>query len=86
MLVAGAHDERTERPHLLMEQANCIVIGVIGAEAVGADHLCKTVRLVRRRRVAAAAHFAETHTDAGLGQLPGGFGPGQTTAYNLYFE
>ena len=58
VLVGGAHDQRAERAHLLVEQADRIVLGIVGAEAVRADHLGQPVGLVRRRRVAAAAHFA----------------------------
>ena len=73
MLVGRAHDQRAERAHLLVEQADGIVLGIVGAEAVRADHLGEAVGLVRRRRVAAAAHFAEAHAQAGLGELPCGF-------------
>ena len=40
-----------------MEQSDGIVFRIVRTEAVGADHLGETVRLVRRSRVAAAAHL-----------------------------
>ena len=58
MLVGRAHDQRAERAHLLVEQADGIVLGIVGPEAVRADHLREAVGLVRGSHVAAAAHFA----------------------------
>ena len=84
--VGSAHDQRTERAHLLVEQADRIVLGIVGAEAVRADHLGEPVGLVRRRRVAAAAHLAEPHAKARLGELPGGLGPGEAAADDLDVE
>ena len=56
---AAAHDQAAERAHFLVEQADGIVLGIVGAETVGADHFGQPVAVVGRRRVAAAAHFAE---------------------------
>ena len=39
MLVGRAHNQRAKRPHLLVQQSDCIVLGIVGPEAVGADHL-----------------------------------------------
>ena len=86
MLVGGAHDQRSERAHFLVEQADGIVLGIVGAKAVRADHLGEAVGLVRRRRVAAAAHFAEPHAQARLGELPCGFGPGESAADDVDVE
>ena len=72
VLVGGAHDQRAQRAHFLVEQADRIVLGIVGAEAVRADHLGEAVGLVRRRRVAAAAHLAQAHAQARLGELPRG--------------
>ena len=76
----------SERAHLLVEQADRIVLGIVGAEAVRADHLGEPVGLVRRRHVAAAAHFAQADAQARLGQLPGRFGPGEAAADDVDVE
>ena len=72
MLVRRAHDQRAERAHFLVKQADGIVIGVVGAEAVRADHFGEAVGLVRGRHVAAAAHFGQANAEARFGELPGG--------------
>ena len=56
------------------------------AEAVRADHLGEAVGLVRGRRVAAAAHFAEADAQAGFGELPGGFASGEAAADDVDVE
>ena len=56
------------------------------AEAVRADHLGEAVAFVRWRPVAAAAHFAEPYAQARLGELPGGFGPGEAAADDVDVE
>ena len=86
VLVGRAHDQRIERAHFLMEQADGIVLGIVGAEAVRADHLGQAVGLVRRRHVAAAAHFAQADAEARLGELPGGFGAGEAAADDVDVE
>ena len=49
-----------------MEQADGILLGIVGAEAVRADQFGEAVGLVRRRRLAGAAHFRQAHRDARL--------------------
>ncbi len=84
--VARAQDQRTERAHLLVEQADGIVLGIVAAEAVRADHLGELVGLVRRRPVAAAAHLAQADARAGLGQLPCRLAPGEPAADDVDVE
>ena len=86
VLLRRAHDERAKRAHLLMEQPDRIMLGVVRAEAVGADHFREAVGLVRWSRVAAAAHFAQADAEPGFGKLPGGFGPGEAAADNVNVE
>ena len=80
MSVRGGHDQRAEFPHFLVEQADGVVLRIVGAEAVRADHLGKPIGFVGRGHVAAAAHFAEANLESGLGELPRGFGSGEPAA------
>ena len=77
--VAGRHDQRAGKPHLGMQQADRIALGVVRAEGVGADEFGEAVGLVG---VGAAhrAHFVQDDRHAGLGRLPGGFRAGEAAA------
>src|SRR5204862_7984028 len=86
VLVRGAHHERIERAHFLVEQAGRIVLGIVAAKAVRANHLGETVGLVRRGGVSAAAHFGETNAKSRLGQLPGSLGSGQAATDDVHVE
>ena len=46
----------------------------------------EAVTLVRGRRIAAAAHLAQAHAQAGLRQLPRGFGSGEAAADDVNVE
>ena len=62
-----------------MQQADRIVLGVVGPETVGAHQLGEAVGMVRiglRHR----PHFVEHDGGAGFGRLPGGFGAGEAAA------
>src|SRR5918993_1225251 len=78
MGVALRHDERTQGPHLLMEQADGIGRGIVGAEGVGADELGEPGGLMRFRPTD-RAHLVQDHGHAAPSDLPGGFRPGQAT-------
>ena len=52
-----AQDQRAERAHLLVEQADGVALGIVGAEAVRADQFGQAVGVVRRRHVAASRAF-----------------------------
>ncbi len=86
MLVRHLHHQRTERAHFLMEQSNGIVLSIIGAEAVGADHLGKPVGFVRRSHIPAAAHFTEADFEPRFGELPRSFGSGEAAADDVDVE
>ena len=81
--VRRRHDQRAERAHLGMEQPDRIVLGIVRAEAVRADQFGEAVGLVRRRRLAGAAHFRQAHRDARLGELPGRLGSGEAAADDM---
>jgi hypothetical protein len=55
---------------------------VIGAETVGTDQFGQPVGLVRVGAMR-SAHLMQDHGDAGLGDLPGGFGTGEAAANDV---
>jgi hypothetical protein len=81
--VGGGEDQRAAAPHLLMQQADGIVLGIVGAERVGADQLGQAIGLVRLG-LAHRAHLVERHGHAGLGELPGGFAAGEAAADDMH--
>ena len=74
-----AHDQRTAAPHFLVQQADGIVLVVVGAEAVGADELGEALREVGLGH-ALGPHFVEHDPGAGFRRLPGRFGAGEAAA------
>ena len=57
--VGRAHDQRAGAPHLLVQQADRVVRGIVGAEGVGADQLGQAVgRDAPRCRAPAASRAA----------------------------
>ena len=80
MGVGAAHYERAEAAHFLVEQADRVVVGIVAAKTVRADHFGEPVAVVGRGGVAATAHLGKANTKPRLGKLPRGFGPGQPAA------
>jgi hypothetical protein len=77
--IGSAHHQRTEPAHLRMQQADRVVVLVVGTEGIGADQLGIAVGLVRGghdRR----SHFVQHDRHAGLRQLPGGFRASEAAA------
>ncbi len=66
-------------PHLLMEEPDGIVRGVVGAERIGADELGESVGLMRLRRPR-RPHLVERDGHGRRGELPGGFAAGKAAA------
>ena len=65
--------------HLPVQEADGVLLVVVGAEGVGADELGQRAGLVgggAGRR----AHLVQDDGDAGLGGLPGGLGSGEAAA------
>ncbi len=60
-----------------MKQSDRILLVVVRAKGIGAHQLGEPVGVVRRRGVAAAAHFRQADAVAALGQLPGRFAAGE---------
>ena len=79
MRVRRAHDQRTGAAHLLVQQADGVVLPVVGAEGVGADQLRQTVGDVGLG-AAHRAHLVQDDLRAGLGRLPGRFAARQAAA------
>jgi len=77
--VAGRHDQRAQSAHLGVQQADSIVLGVIGAERVGADQLRQAVGHVGLG-AARRAHLVQHHGHARAGDLPGRLATGQAAA------
>ena len=77
--VGGRHDQGMRAPHLLMQQPDGIVGGVVGAERIGADELGESVGLMRLRRPR-RAHLVERDGHGRRGELPGGLAAGKTAA------
>jgi hypothetical protein len=69
-----------------VKKANGVMLGVVGAEAVRADHLGEAIGLVRRSRLDAAAHFAKANANARFGKLPRSLAAGEAAADDLDVE
>ena len=80
--VGRLHDQRAEPAHFLVQQADGIVVLVVGAEGIGADQFGQAIGLVGGG-FALWPHLVQGHRDAGFGELPGGFGTGQAAADNM---
>jgi hypothetical protein len=76
--VSGAHHDRAEAAHLLLQEADG-VIEFVTAEGIAADQLRESVGLVDRRP-AHRPHFVERHRYAERRSLPCRFAPGQAAA------
>ena len=83
MLIGRTHDERAEPAHLLVQEADRVVLAVVGAERVGADELGERAGLVRRRGVL-GSHLVQHDRNAAGGDLPGSFGTGEPAADDVH--
>ena len=79
-----AHNDRAEGTHFAVEEADGVAVAIVATEAVRAHHLGKRIALMRRGHVAAATHFGQADAETGLGELPGGFGPGEAAADDVH--
>ena len=86
MRVRRAQDQRAEPTHLLMEQADRVMVRVVGAKAVRTHHFGEAVGFMRWRHVAATAHFAEAHGQASLGELPRRLASGEAATDDMDVE
>ncbi|PAV92953.1 hypothetical protein WR25_00324 [Diploscapter pachys] len=83
MRIGLGHDQRSQPPHLLMQQPHRIRLRVVGAEAVRTDEFGQAIGLVRRRALAAAAHLGQAHAKPRFGQLPRRFRSGEPAADDM---
>ena len=79
MGVGASHDERAERPHLAMQNADRVGRGVVGPERVGADQFGQMAGAVRGG-LANRTHFMQHDRDAGLRRLPRRLRTGEAAA------
>jgi hypothetical protein len=86
--VRRAHHQAAERAHFLVEQAHRILVAIVRAKAVRADHFGQTVGLMRRGRITpvwkiGSTHFGQAHAKSRFGQLKRRFGSGEPAADNV---
>ena len=80
--VGGGDDQAARGAHLPMQQADGILLVVVGAEGVGADELGQPVRLVREG-ANDRPHLVQHHGHAHRRRLPGGLRAGETAADDM---
>ena len=80
--VGAGHDERARPAHLFVQQADGVVLGIVGTEGVGADELRELPRLVGGRR-RFGAHLEEHRAHTAPRELPAGLRAGKPAADNL---
>jgi hypothetical protein len=66
------HDQRITGAHFVVQQADRVLLVVVGAEAVGADQFGKPIGVMRRAALSRSAHFGQAHAQSAPRQLPGG--------------
>ena len=81
--VGRAHDQRAGAPHLLMQQADRVVGGIVGAERVGTDELGEVFREMRLG-AAHRPHLVQHHGHAGRRELPRRFRAREAAAYDVH--
>ena len=80
--IGRAHHQRAEPAHFLMQQADRVVLLVVGAERIRADQFGIAVGLVRGGR-AQRPHLMQRDRHAGLRELPGSLGAGEAAADDM---
>ncbi len=77
--IGALQDQRAGAAHLFMEEADGVVLEIVGAQGIGAHQFGQPLGLMG---VGAAhrAHLVQHHGNAGLRRRPGGFRPRQPAA------
>ena len=83
MAIRGGKDERAGPAHFLVQQADGIVDGVVGAEGIGADQFGQPVGAMGLG-AAHGPHFMEDDGNAGAGELPGRLAAGKAAAHDMH--
>ena len=83
--IRRAHHQTAERAHFLVEQAHRILVAIVRAKTVRADHFGQPVGLMRWRSITpvrkiGSPHFGQAHAKSRLGQLKRRFGSGEPAA------
>ena len=81
--VGRAHDQRAGAPHLLVQQADGVVGGIVGAEGVGADQLGEVFGEMRLG-AAHRPHLVQHHGHAGRRELPRRFAAREAAADDVH--
>ena len=67
-----------------MQQANCVLGVIVGAEGIGAHHFSQGFALMCRRASTAPAHFRQGDVNAALSQLPRRFASCEAASDDVY--
>ncbi len=82
MLIAGGHDQRAGAAHLFVQEADRIVLPIVGAERIRADEFSETIGFVGFGR-ARGAHFMKDDGNAGARDLMRGFRACKASSDNM---
>ena len=72
MRIAAGQDDRAAAAHFRMQEANGIMLPIIGAKGIGTDQLGQALALMRLG-AAMRAHFVQYDRHTHLNRLPGRF-------------
>ena len=81
--ISRAHDQRARAAHLLVQQADGVVLGVVGAEGVGADEFGEGLGEMGLG-AARGPHLVEHDGDARLRELPGRLAAREPAAHDVH--
>jgi hypothetical protein len=81
--VGRLEDQRAAAAHLLVQQSDRVLLGVVGAERIGADQLGAEMGLVRLSRPL-RAHLVQHGRHARPRELPGRLAPREPAADHMH--
>ena len=80
---ARLHYQAVQPPHFIVQQADRVLVAVVGSKAVGTDQFGKAIGLVRGCHLTRTAHFRQADAKAAPRQLPRRLAAGETAANYL---